>query len=348
MGPTLVTGANGHLGNNLCRQLVARGARVRAMMRPSADPTPLAGLDVEVVRGDIMDPASCDAAVAGCERVYHAAAGFLMWSRDPERDIVQPSVAGTRTVLGAAARARVEKVLYVSTGGTIGFPSRPDEVWDETHENTSPHTWYMKGKLAAEHEAFALGRREGMAVTAVNPGLILGPRFYKLSESVRQIVDFVNQPPPMYFDGGFGVVDVEDVSDGAIRAMEQGGDGERYILSGEDVTVRQTFEIIAGLIGVRPPSIRVPVPVLRILAGAMELVSKATGRRPMLDRSQVDEFGGKYAYIDSSKAKRTLGYQARGARETIARTVAWAIDHGFVPEKRAAALTLAPELRGAA
>jgi dihydroflavonol-4-reductase len=270
-----------------------------------------------------------------------------MWSRDPERDIVQPSIAGTRTVLDAAARAGVAKVLYVSTGGTIGFPPRPNEVWDETHQNTDPHTWYLKGKVAAEREAFEISRRTGMPVTAVNPGLILGPRFYKVSESVRQIVDFVNQPPPVYFDGGFGVVDVEDVCDGAIGAMEKGGDRERYIVSGEDVTVKGAFEIVADLVGVRAPSIRVPVPLLRLLAGGMEAISKATGKRPMLDRSQVDEFAGKYAYHDSSKAKRALGYAPRGARETIRRTVAWAIDHGFVPEGRKAKLTLAPELRGA-
>lgn len=345
MKPTLVTGANGHLGNNLCRQLVARGERVRAMLRPAADPTPLAGLDVELVRGDIMEPASCDAAVAGCERVYHAAAGFLMWARDPEREIVQPSIAGTQSVLGAAARAGVSKVLYVSTGGTIGFPPRPDAVWDETHSNTDPHTWYLKGKVAAEREAFEIARRTGMPVTAVNPGLILGPRYYKVSESVRQIVDFVNHPAPVYFDGGFGVVDVEDVCGGAILAMEKGGDRERYILSGEDLTVKQAFDLIAELIGVRAPTIRVPLPVLRVLAGLMEAASRVTGRRPMLDRSQVDEFAGKYAYHDSSKAHRQLGYTARGARETIARTIAWALDHGFVPETRRARLSLAPELR---
>src|SRR5437899_4100123 len=145
MKPTLVTGANGHLGNNLCRLLVARGERVRAMIRPSADPAPLAGLDLESVRGDIMDPASTAAAVAGCGRVYHTAAGFLMWSRDPERDIIRPSVEGTRTVLDAAARAGVEKVVYTSSSGTIGHAGSPDALFDETRANTEPHTHYLRG-----------------------------------------------------------------------------------------------------------------------------------------------------------------------------------------------------------
>src|SRR5712692_4010386 len=146
MKPTLVTGANGHLGNNLCRLLVARGERVRAMIRPSADPAPLAGLDLEIVRGDIMDPASTAAAVLGCGRVYHTAAGFLMWSRDPERDIIRPSVEGTRTVLEAAARAGVEKVVYTSSSGTIGHAGSPAALFDETRANTEPHTHYLRGK----------------------------------------------------------------------------------------------------------------------------------------------------------------------------------------------------------
>lgn len=347
MKPTLVTGANGHVGNNLCRALVARGETVRAMLRRTADPTPLAGLDVEIVHGDILDAASCERAVAGCERVYHTAAGFLMWSKNPERDIVEPSAAGTRHVLEAAAKAGVSKVLYVSTGGTIGFPSHPSEHWDETHVNTTPQTWYLKGKVVAEETAFEIARRTSMPVTAVNPGLILGPRFFKVSESVRQIVDFVNAPPPVYFDGGFGIVDVEDVVAGALLAMDKGRNCERYIVSGEDVTVLDAFTISAELIGVKPPSIRVPLPLLRVMAGGMELASKLTGQRPMLDRSMVDEFAGKWAYHSSAKAERELGYRARGAREVIRRTIAWAVDRGFVPEQRRAALRLAPELQHA-
>src|SRR5262245_36200083 len=175
MKPTLVTGANGHLGNNLCRLLVARGERVRAMTRASADPAALAGLDVEHVHGDVLDADATARAVAGCGRVYHTAAGFLMWAKDPKREIVAASVDGTRNVIGAAARSGVEKVVYVSTGGTIGFTDTPDEILDETHDNTTPQTHYFRGKVAAEREAFAIGAKAGMPVAAINPGFILGP-----------------------------------------------------------------------------------------------------------------------------------------------------------------------------
>ena len=347
MRPTLVTGANGHVGNNICRQLVQRGEPVRAMIRATADPAPLQGLDVEIVHGDILDSDAVARAVEGCGRVYHTAAGFLMWAKDTERSIIRPSVDGTRNLLKAAAKAGVEKVLYVSTGGTIGFASTPETLRTEADYNRNPHTPYFIGKIAAEKEAFAIGAREHVAVTAINPGLILGPRFWKVSESTRQVVDFLNQGLPVYFDGGFGVVDVEDVANGAMLAMDKGGNGERYIVSGENVTVKQLLDLVAELAGIGAPDWKLPLPVLRVIATGMEAVSWVTGWRPTLDRRQVDEFAGTYSYFDSGKAQRDLGYTFRDAREAVRRTVAWAIDRGFVNEGRQRALQPHPSLRGA-
>ena len=162
---------------------------------------------------------------------------------------------------------------------------------------------------------------------------------------MRQVADFVNQSVPIYFDGGFGTVDVEDVARGALLAMDKGRDGERYILSGENVTVKRLFDLIAEFTGLRAPTIRVPIPVLRVLALGMELAGKLTGTRPQIDRSQVDEFAGTYGYVDPSKAERELGFTYRSARETVRRTVVWLIDQGFISEKRQRVLTLHPSLR---
>jgi dihydroflavonol-4-reductase len=347
MKPTLVTGANGHVGTNLCHLLAQRGEPVRAMIRPSADPKLLESMNVAIVRGDIMDPASTAAAMAGCGRVYHTAAGFLMWSKDPERDIIRPSVQGTRIVLEAAAQAGVEKVVYTSTTGTMGLATRPDGIVDETQWNDHPHTHYVRGKIAAEKEAFAIAKRTGMPLCSTHPGLIMGPRFTKLSESVKQVSDFLNQGAPLYFEGGFGIVDAEDIARGSLHAMEKGRNGERYILSGENVTVKGLFDILADLTGLRAPSFKAPVGVVRALATVMELVSKVTGSRPVLDRSQVDEFAGHYGYFDSSKAQRELGYTYLPARDTLRRTVAWLIDKGFVTERRRRAMKLDPSLANA-
>jgi dihydroflavonol-4-reductase len=347
MRPTLVTGANGHVGNNICRLLVQRGEPVRAMMRASADPAPLQGLDVEIVRGDIMDPEAVAHAVEGCARIYHGAAGFLMWAKDPEHAIIRPSVDGTRNVMKAAAKAGVEKVLYVSTGGTIGFSATPDTRRNEADFNKDAHTPYFIGKIAAEKEAFRIGEREKVTVTAINPGLILGPRFWKASESTKQVIDFLNTGLPIYFDGGTSLVDVEDVASGALLAMDKGGDQERYIVSGENITVKQLFDLVAELSGISPPQWKVPVIALRALATGLEAVSWITGWRPAIDRNQVDEFAGVYGYMDPGKAERELGFTWRSARDTVRRTVAWAIDRGFVPERRKNALQPHPSLTGA-
>jgi dihydroflavonol-4-reductase len=347
MRPTLVTGANGHVGNNICRLLVQRGEAVRAMIRASADPAPLQGLDVDIVRGDILDPESVASAMAGCGRVYHAAAGFLLWDKDPEHAIIRPSVDGTRNVVKAAARAGLEKVLHVSTGGTIGVSPTPDTPRTEADFNKDAHTPYFIGKIAAEKEAFAIGEREKLPVTAINPGLILGPRFWKVSESTKQVIDFLNTGLPVYFDGGFGVVDVEDVATGALLAMDKGNDQERYIVSGENVTVKQLFDLVAELSGISPPRWKVPVIALRALATGLEAISWMTGWRPMLDRNQVDEFAGVYGFMSPAKAEHELGFRWRGARDTVRRTVAWAIDHGFVSEGRRSVLQPHPSLHGA-
>jgi dihydroflavonol-4-reductase len=347
MRPTLVTGANGHVGNNICRLLVQRGEPVRAMIRASADPAPLQGLDVEIVHGDIMDPEAVARAVEGCGRVYHSAAGFLMWAKDPEHAIIRPSVDGTRNVMKAAAKAGVEKVLYVSTGGTIGFAATPDTRRNESDFNKDARTPYFIGKIAAEKEAFRIGEREKVAVTAINPGLILGPRFWKASESTKQVIDFLNTGLPIYFDGGTSLIDVEDVASGALLAMDKGGDQERYIVSGENITVKQLFDLVAELSGISPPQWKVPVIALRALATGLEAVSWITGWRPAIDRNQVDEFAGVYGYMDPGKAERELGFTWRSARDTVRRTVAWAIDRGFVPEGRKNALQPHPSLTGA-
>lgn len=346
MKPTLVTGANGHLGYNLCRLLVERGEPVRAMIRASADAKPLEALGVAVVRGDILEPTSTAAAVDGTGRVYHTAAGFLMWSKDPERDIIRPSVEGTRNVLEAAVRAGVEKVVYTSTTGTMGFATGPDRPVDESHFNDHPHTYYVRGKIAAEKEAFAIALRSGLPLSSTHPGLILGPRFSKLSESVKQVADFLNRGAPVYFAGGFSAVDVEDVARGSLAAMDKGRSGERYILAGGDLTVKRLFDTLSELTGLAAPKVKVPIGVLRALAGLLELGATLTGSRPLIDRSQVDEFAGKYGYFDSSKAKRELGYTYRSARDTLRRTVAWLVDKGFVDERRRQAMKLDPSLAG--
>ena len=308
------------------------------------------GLDVEIVRGDILDPDSVASAVAGCGRVYHAAAGFLMWAQDPEHDIIRPSVDGTRNVMKAAAKAGVEKVLYVSTGGTIGFSPTPDDPHDGGATSTrTPARRTSSGKIAAEKEAFAIGEREKLPVTAINPGLILGPRFWKPSESMRQVVDFLNTGLPVYFDG-------------RLRRRRRGGrrdaarcwgwtraaTGERYIVSGENVTVKHLFELVAELSGLSAPQWKMPVIALachRHGDGSGQLGDRmAPHARP--------QPGGRVrgrVRLLSIRARRSATWASPGATHAtrVRRTVAWAIDRGFVTEGRRSALQPHPSLHGA-
>src|SRR5438128_318390 len=193
-----------------------------------------------------------------------------------------------------------------------------------------------------------VARPDGPAGPSNPPGFRPGPRFWKPSESVHQVEQFLNHGSPIYFDGGFGVVDVEDVARGAILAMDKGRTGERYLLSGENVTVKGLFDLMAEATGLPAPRVKLPVGVLRAGAAAMELASKLTGARPLIDRSQVDEFAGKYGYFDSGKAERELGYTYLPARETVRRTIAWLVARGFVSERRQRALRLDPALRNPA
>ena len=169
----------------------------------------------------------------------------------------------------------------------------------------------------------------------------------KLSESVRQVADFVNRGMPFYFDAGFPVVDVEDVAQSAILALEKGRAGEHYVVGGENVTVKQPYDLIAELTGMRAPAMRAPVPAVRTIATVLELAGRLTGTRPLMDRNMVDEFAGRYGFMHSAKAERELGYTWRPARHVVRRTVAWLVDRGFVSARRRQALTSHPSLRGA-
>ncbi len=348
MGKVLVTGANGHLGNNIVRMLLAEGREVRVMVRRTSNLTPLEGLDVERVYGDLLDAEAMDRAVRGCAAVYHAAAAFLFWARDAEREIVRPTVEGSRAIIRAIERHGVERAVYVSTAGTIGFGRGPTQCRDESHHATEWRTAYLRAKLAAERAAVEAQKRSGLPVVFVLPGLILGPGFYGVSSSVKLVLDFINFPTPVYFDGGFSVVDVEDVARGCLAAEKKGRAGERYILAGENVTVRAFYETIAELTGLPAPRGRAPKLVFRIAAALMEAGGRLFGATPMVTTEQVAEFHGTYGYFSSEKARRELGYRFLPCKEVLRRTIEWLLARGFVKESRRKAIVLeAPPARSA-
>jgi dihydroflavonol-4-reductase len=338
---TLVTGAAGHVGNNIVRALLARGRPVRALVRRSSNREALAGLDVEVVEADMLDEPAVRRAVEGCAVVHHTAAAFAMWARDPERDIIEPTLTASRTLLYACRAAGARKVIYVSSSGTLGATGSPTPI-DESAPYPRTGLPYLIGKVRAEEHARRFARDPGLPIVFVLPGLILGPNFWKVTPSVVQVRDFLEGRIPFYFDGGFSVVDARDVAEGCIAAEERGQPEVRYVLGGDNCTVKELLDVAARLSSLPAPRRKVSVGLLRLAAGALELAARVLPFEPQLTRAMVDEFGGRYTFLDSSRARVELGYTPRPKAEVVYDTIAWCLANGFVRARRRAAVHLPP------
>ncbi len=336
----LVTGATRHLGGAMVRHLVNRGESVRALVRDAARLGAVPGHGIQVAVADLLDYEGVERAAKGCAAIVHCAAGFAMWARDPQSEIIRPTVEGTRNVLEAAARQGVARVVHVSTSGTVEFGRRPDEEIDETRMAGFPRTEYLRAKLEAEKVALARARDGCAGVVVVNPGLVLGPGFQRVSDSVKAVHDYLLRGQPFIFPAGFPITDVDDVASGILAALASGRVGERYLLAGEHLTLRAFYAELSRITGLTPPIAEFPVSVMTILALLFEAIARLSHRRPLVDRATVAEFGGRYQNMPSHKARRELGFEPRPARETLTRTVAWLCARGFVPARRLAKLNL--------
>ncbi len=242
---SLVTGATGFIGSNVARALIQRGDDVRVLVRADADRRNLAGLPVEIAVGDVRDARSLDRAVPGCRRVFHVAALYSFWA--PEPLLVEINVEGTRNVLAAAERAGVETIVHTSSVAALGTPS-DGAAADETTPVDAGHIIgaYKRSKYHAEQVALEAAGR-GQRVVVVNPSFPVGPGDVKPTPTGRVVVDFLNGRMPAYVDTGMNVVDVRDVAAGHALAAEKGRSGERYILGGENLTMREFLEQLAAV-----------------------------------------------------------------------------------------------------
>src|SRR6266702_7894956 len=270
---TLVTGASGFLGSHVARLLVERGDRVRVLLRPTSQTRLLEDLAAERVPGDLRDPASLDKALTGVHTVYHVAADYRLWARDP-REIYESNVQGTCNLLEAARRAKVGKFVYTSTAGTVAVPRGavlPDEsIVTSIDEMIGA---YKRSKWLAEQEA-RKAAAAGLPVIIVNPTTPVGPGDWKPTPTGRIIVDFLNGRMPAYVDTGLNVVGVEDVAEGHWLAAERGRIGQRYILGGRNMTLKEFLDALAGLTGRTAPRLRLPY-AIALLAGYAENLHSA-------------------------------------------------------------------------
>lgn len=327
--PTLVTGATGFVGWHVARALLGRGDSVRALARDPGKLRELPG--IQGVQGDLRDPASLERAVEGCGAVFHVAADYRLWTRDPD-EMYKSNVEGTRSMLAAAQRAGVERFVYTSTVGCIGFKS-PDgtlaNVGDERSEALLGDMQgpYKRSKFLAEQVALEFARK-GFPVVIVNPTAPVGDHDFKPTPTGKIIVDFMRGAIPAFVDTGLNVVDVRDVARGHLAACEQGAPGERYILGSENLTLQQILETLAGILGRKAPSVQIPYAVAYAAGVASTAWAGVTGKEPRAPLDAVRMSKNKM-WVRHDKAARDLGYSPGPAVDALRRAVVWFQENGY-------------------
>lgn len=321
---TLITGASGFVGWHVARALIGQGRPVRALAR---DPHKLRELpEVQAIQGDLRDPDSLTRAVAGCSVVFHVAADYRLWTREPEQ-MYKSNVDGTRALLDAARKAGVERVVYTSTVGCIGIPQ--GGIGDESspvrlEEMAGP---YKRSKFLAEQVAleFAASR---FPVVIVNPTAPVGDHDFKPTPTGKIIVDFLRGKMPAYLDTGLNVVDVRDVAQGHLLALEHGRVGERYILGAENLTLEKIFSTLAEIAGRKPPRVQIPYAVAYAAGMVSTAMANLTGKEPLAPLDGV-RMARKKMWVPSDKARRELGYSPGPAAVALRRAVDWFVAHEY-------------------
>jgi dihydroflavonol-4-reductase len=327
---TLVTGATGFVGSAVARTLAARGHTLRLLVRPTSDRRNLAGLDAEVVTGDLTDTDSLIRAAAGCRYVLHVAADYRFWVPDPDA-MLRANVDGALAMVRAAAQAGAERIVHCSSVAALG------QIGDGTAADEATPTdqadfvgIYKRSKYLAEKAVLELAKQDRLPVVVVNPAAPVGPRDIKPTPTGKMIRDAAAGRLPAYLDTGLNIVHVDDVAEGHVLALEHGRIGERYVLGGENMLLKDLLALIADVVNRRPPSLRLPEAVVWPAAFVMEKLASVTGIAPMMTRDHL-KMARKKMFYSSTKATAELGYQPRPVRLAIQDAVAWFRANGMLP-----------------
>jgi len=317
MKPALVTGASGFLGWHVARVLLKRGYAVRALLRPGSE---ISGLDVEPVSGDLRDPQSLARAVAGCGLVFHVAADYRLWAKNPQ-DLYRSNVDGTRNLLEAARGAGVERLVYTSTVGCIGIPQRGvgDENTPVSLKDMAGD--YKRSKFLAEQVVLQFARA-GFPAIIVNPTAPVGDHDVKPTPTGQTVLDFLNGKMPAFIDTGLNIVDARDAAEGHWLACEHGRLGERYILGSENLTLAQILQTLARITGRRAPTVKLPYAVAYCAGVCSTAWAEVTGAPPRVPIDAV-RMARKKMWVVHEKAQRELGFHPAPAETALRRAVEW-------------------------
>lgn len=323
---TLVTGATGFVGSHVAGQVLAAGQSLRVLSRRGSDLRSLQGLEAERVEGDLRDADSLHRAVQGVNRVFHVAADYRLWSRNPN-EIYESNVTGTRNLLAAAKRAGVEQFIYTGTVATIAVdrPSLPTESTDSALDEMVGH--YKRSKWLAEKEALKAAQ-EGLPVIIVMPTTPVGPGDWKPTPTGKLIVDFLNGKMPGYVETGLNFVGVEDVAAGHLLAAQRGKSGERYLLGAENLTLKQMLDVLAQVTGLRAPRLKIPHAIALGYAYTENVYSRMLGREPQIPVEGV-KIARHNMFVDVSKAQRELGFAPASVSAALERAVRWYEQNGY-------------------
>ena len=335
---TLVTGAAGFLGSHVTRQLVARGDAVRVLMRPSSNNRAISDLPLEYVTGDLRDAVSLELAMNGVQRVFHVAADYRLWAKNPQ-EIYDSNVGGTKNLLAAAKNAGIEKLIYTGTVATIAVdrPQMPNESAQTTIDEMIGH--YKRSKWMAEQEVLQAAR-DGFPVVVAMPTTPVGPWDWKPTPTGKIILDFLNGKLPGYVDTGLNFVGVEECAAGHLLVAERGKIGERYLLGAENLTLKQLLDTLAKITGLAAPSMKIPHGVALSVAYIESAFSRLVGREPQIPIEGV-KIARHTMFVDCSRTQRELGFKPGSVAAALERAVRWYQANGYVKVGRVKKMTLA-------
>ena len=323
-----VTGATGFVGSHVARELARQGADLRLLVRPTSNLANVQGLSAELFTGDLCDPESLRRGIAGCEFVFHVAADYRLWTRDPQQ-MYRANVEGTRSILRASAESGVRRVVYTSSVATMGFSNNGRPADENSPVSLADMIGpYKRSKFMAEQVALEAGSK-GTDVVVVNPTTPVGERDIKPTPTGRIVVDFLKRKFPAYVDTGLNLVDVAEVARGHVAAMEKGRRGERYILGGENLSLKQILDKLAAITGLPSPRVKLPYAVA-FASGVVDTLFTGVllRREPRVTISAV-RMGRKKMFVSSAKSEQELGWRIVPVDGALRRAVDWFREHGY-------------------